>query len=237
MSNSANQWSSIRKDILSRAISIGLAVAIYGVSFGALGASSGFSIVQTQALSLLMFTGGSQFGLVSTVASGGTAGAGIAAAWLLGLRNSAYSMRMAPILQVSGPKKMLAAHLTIDESTGVALSQAAVSPTHRTRAQQLGFWATGLSVFVFWNIATFIGSATVNAIGDPRAFGLDAAIAAGLFALVWPQIKNQQTFLAAFGGALVALLLTPVLPPGIPVLAAAVVAIVIGWSWTKRGQN
>lgn len=234
MPDAPQEWKSIRKDIVSRALSIGIAVAIYGVSFGALGVSSGFSIAQTQALSLLMFTGGSQFGLVSTIASGGTAGAGIAAAWLLGLRNSAYSMRMAPILHVSGLKKMLAAQITIDESTGVALSQSEVADPHRLRAQQLGFWATGLSVFIFWNIATFIGSITVNAIGDPKAFGLDAAIAAGLFALVWPQIKDKQTFLAAFGGALIALLMTPLLPPGITVLAAAVVAVVIGWSWGKR---
>ena len=234
MSDAALEWNSIRKEIISRAISIGIAVAIYGVSFGALGASSGFSIIQTQALSLLMFTGGSQFGLVSTIASGGTAGAGIAAAWLLGLRNSAYSMRMAPILQVTGFKKMIAAQLTIDESTGVALSQSEIAEPHRSRAQQLGFWATGVSVFVFWNIATFVGSITVNAIGDPKAFGLDAAIAAGLFALVWPQIKDNQTFLAAFGGALIALLMTPIFPPGIPVLASAVVAVVIGWSWSKR---
>lgn len=233
MSESSAEWKSIRKDILSRAVSIGIAVAIYGVSFGALGVTSGFSIAQTQALSLLMFTGGSQFGLVSTIASGGTAGAGIAAAWLLGLRNSAYSMRMTPILQAQGLKRMLAAHLTIDESTGVALSQADVPEPHRLRAQQLGFWATGLCVFVFWNIATLLGSITVNALGDPKALGLDAAIAAGLFALVWPQIKDKQTFLAGFGGALIALLMTPVLPPGIPVLAAAVVAIVIGWSWGK----
>ena len=234
MSQTPVEWIAIRKDIMSRAISIGIAVAIYGVSFGALGASSGFSVAQTQALSLLMFTGGSQFGLVSTIASGGTAGAGIAAAWLLGLRNSAYSMRMTPILQARGFKKILGAHLTIDESTGVALSQADVAEPYRARAQQLGFWATGLSVFVLWNAATFLGAITVNALGDPKALGLDAAIAAGLFALVWPQIKDNQTLLAAFGGALIALVTTPVLPAGIPVLSAAVVAIVLGWSWGKR---
>lgn len=234
MSQTPAEWTVIRKAVISRAISIGIAVAIYGVSFGALGVASGFSIAQTQALSLLMFTGGSQFGLVSTIAAGGTAGAGIAAAWLLGLRNSAYSMRMAPILQAKGFKKMLAAQLTIDESTGVALSQAEVAQPHRLRAQQLGFWATGVSVFVFWNIATFIGAFTVNALGDPKALGLDAAIAAGLFALVWPQIKTKQTFLASFGGALIALVTTPVLPAGIPVLSAAVVAVIIGWSWSKR---
>ena len=181
-----------------------------------------------------MFTGASQFALVSTLAAGGTALAAVAAAFLLGLRNSAYSLRMAPLLQVSGPARLLAAHLTIDESTAMGLSQD--GQAHQGRAAKLAFWATGVSVFIFWNIATLIGAVTVSAIGDPKAFGLDAAIAAGLFALVWPQIKDRSTASVSLGGALVALVLTPVLPAGIPVLAAAMVAVIVGWSLAKQAS-
>ena len=138
---------------------------------------------------------------------------------------------MNPILGARGVKRLLASHLTIDESTAMGLAQSA--DIADGRAQRLGFWSTGLSVFVLWNCATLLGSVTVDAIGDPKAYGLDAAIAAGLFALVWPQITGKQSLTVALGGSLVALVLTPVLPPGIPVLAAAVVAIVVGWSWSK----
>ena len=225
-------WDALRSEILRKALSIGIAVSIYGVSFGALGSTTGLSIAQTQALSLLMFTGASQFALVSTIASGGTAIAAVAASWLLGTRNAAYSLRMSPVLQVTGARKLLASHLTIDESTAMGLSQD--EKLYDGNASKLAFWSTGLSVFVLWNVATFIGAITVQAIGDPKALGLDAAIAAGLFALVWPQIKDKHTLSAAMGGALIALVLTPVLPAGLPVLAAAVVAIVIGWSWSKQ---
>lgn len=223
-------WEQRRVDVVRRAISIGIAVAIYGVSFGALGVTSGFTVAQTQALSLLMFTGASQFALVSTIASGGAAASAIAAALLLGTRNAAYSLRMRPVLQASGAARLLASHLTIDESTASALAQ----PDSEPRAQRLGFWSTGLSVFVFWNAATLLGAVTATAIGDPKALGLDAAIAAGLFALVWPQIRDRQTAVVAAGGALVAVVLTPIMPPGIPVLAAGSVAVIVGWSWARR---
>lgn len=221
-------WTQQRADVVRRAVSIGIAVAIYGVSFGAMGVTSGFTVAQTQALSLLMFTGASQFALVSTVGAGGTSLAAIAAALLLGTRNAAYSLRLRSLLGVRGPARLLASHLTIDESTASAL--APDSPA----AGRLGFWSTGLSVFVFWNAATFLGAYTATAIGDPQALGLDAAIAAGLFALVWPQVKERQSLTVAWGGALLAILLTPVMPPGIPVLAAGAVAVIVGWSWRTR---
>lgn len=221
-------WAQQRAEILRRSISIGVAVAIYGVSFGAMGVTSGFSVAQTQALSLLMFTGASQFALVSTIASGGASLAAVAAALLLGTRNAAYSLRLRPLLGVTGARRMLASHLTIDESTASALAP------DTERGARLGFWSTGLSVFVFWNAATFLGAYTTTAIGDPKALGLDAAIAAGLFALVWPQIRDRQTLTVAAGGAFVAVVLTPIMPAGIPVLAAGAVAVIVGWSWRKQ---
>jgi predicted branched-subunit amino acid permease len=89
-------------------------------------------------------------------------------------------------------------------------------------------------VYLLWNLATFIGALSVSTIGDPKSFGLDAAIAAGLFALVWPQIKSRIDLSVALGGALIALALTPFVSPGIPVLAAALVSIIVGWATGKQ---
>lgn len=232
MESTAVNWLTIRKEIIGNALSIGVAVAMYGVSFGALGTTTGLTIPQTMALSLLMFTGASQFTLVSTLASGGTALTAVIASWLMGTRNAAYSMRMTPILKTRGFGRLVAVQLTIDESTAMGLAQDETS--YEGRASRLAFWATGLSVYVLWNLATFIGAISVSALGDPKTFGLDAAIAAGLFALVWPQIKSRIEILVALGGALIALTLTPFVSPGIPVLAAALVAIIMGWTTGKR---
>ena len=232
MESTATNWLTVRKEILGNALSIGVAVAMYGVSFGALGTTTGLSIPQTMALSLLMFTGASQFTLVSTLDSGGTALTAVIASWLMGTRNAAYSMRMTPILKTRGFGRLVAVQLTIDESTAMGLAQDETA--YEGRASRLAFWATGLSVYLLWNLATFVGAISVSAIGDPKAFGLDAAIAAGLFALVWPQIKSRIEITVALGGALIALTLTPFVSPGIPVLAAALVAVILGWTTGRR---
>jgi predicted branched-subunit amino acid permease len=232
MNEAALDWISARNEIVRNAASIGIAVAMYGVSFGALGTTTGLTIPQTMALSLLMFTGASQFTLVSTLASGGTALTAVVASWLMGTRNAAYSMRMTPILKAKGPGRLVAVQLTIDESTAMGLAQDEAA--FEGRASRLAFWATGLSVYLLWNLATFIGAVSVSSIGDPKSFGLDAAIAAGLFALVWPQIKSRIDLSVALGGALIALALTPFVSPGVPVLAAALVSIIVGWVTGKQ---
>jgi len=232
MESTGTNWLTVRKEIIGNALSIGVAVAMYGVSFGALGTTTGLTIPQTMALSLLMFTGASQFTLVSTLASGGTALTAVVASWLMGTRNAAYSMRMTPILKTKGPGRLVAVQLTIDESTAMGLAQD--EEAFDGRASRLAFWATGLSVYLLWNLATFIGALSVSTIGDPKSFGLDAAIAAGLFALVWPQIKSRIDLSVALGGALIALALTPFVSPGIPVLAAALVSIIVGWATGKQ---
>lgn len=225
-------WQVTRSEIIRNALSIGIAVATYGVSFGALGTTSGLTVAQTCALSILMFTGGSQFALVSTLASGGTGLSGAMAAILLGTRNTAYSMRMNPLINATGPLKFLASHLTIDESTAMGLAQNEKS--FSGRATKLAFWSTGLSVFVLWNLATLIGALAATSIGDPKTLGLDAAIGAGLFALVYPQIQNRRQLSIALGGALVALTLASFVTPGIPIISASIVAFIGGYIFTRR---
>lgn len=225
-------WEQTRSEIIRNALSIGIAVATYGISFGALGTTTGLSVAQTCALSILMFTGGSQFAVVSTLASGGTGFSAAMAAILLGTRNTAYSMRMTPIHKAKGLKKLLASHLTIDESTAMGLAQDEKS--FNGNASRLAFWSTGLSVFVLWNSATFIGAIAATSIGDPKALGLDAAIGAGLFALVYPQIKNRGQLVVALGGALVAIGLASYVTPGIPIIAASIVAFIAGYVFTNQ---
>ena len=213
------------------AVSVGLAVSAYGFSFGALGVASGLDLWQTCALSLLMFSGGSQFALIGVLASGGVAAgpAAIAGAVLLGTRNALYAIRMAPIVKAPWPKRFLAAHWTIDESTAVATAQ--TDPD----AQRAGFWWTGGIIFFGWNLTTLAGALVGDLLGDVRQYGLDAAAAAAFLGLVWPRLKQLQPIVVAVAAAVVAAVLTPWLPPGLPVLAAAVVAVVVGiTNWLGR---
>lgn len=213
-------------------IGVAIATSAYGVSFGALAVASGLDVWQTCVLSLLMFTGGSQFAFVGVVGAGGLAAvpAAIASAALLGVRNVAYSIRMAPI--VGGPlRRAAAAQFTIDESTAVALAQ------RSTRARRAGFWVTGIGIYVGWNLSTLAGALLGDVLGDVRAYGLDAAAAAAFLALLWPRLKQRQAIAVGAGAAVVAAALTPVLMPGLPVIVAASVALVVGGTnWLGRAE-
>ena len=212
--------------VISTSVGVGLATGLYGVSFGALSVAAGLDVWQTQVLSLLMFSGGSQFAFIGIIAASGLGsvaiGAAVVSAWLLGIRNGFYAVRMAPILERVGLQKLIPALLTIDESTAVATAQS------ETSDQRKGFWFTGLAVFVFWNLATLLGAFLGDAIGDPATWGLDAAAAAAFLGLIWPRLKERQALAVAALSMFVAVVLTPALPAGVPVLVAGAIAIVFG---------
>ena len=213
-----------RRQVDTMSLGVGIATGLYGISFGALSVSSGLDIWQTQLLSLLMFSGGSQFAFIGVVASGGLAAlpAAIASAWMLGLRNGFYALQMKPLLEPLTFRMPIAAQLTIDESTGVATAQSQAADTKR------GFWLTGASVFIFWNSLTFAGSLLGSAIADPSVYGLDAAAAAAFLGLLWPRLKQRQPLIVATAAAFVAVVLTPALPSGVPILLAALIALLVG---------
>lgn len=225
-------WQAERRTIAGNALGVGVATAAYAISFGAIAVTSGLTVLQTQVLSVLMFTGGSQFALVGVLAGGGGAVSAVATAVLLGARNAFYGLRLAPVLRVRGPSRLAAAQLTMDESAAMSFAQ----DEHRFdgRSARLAFWATGLCVFVLWNTGTLVGALTAEAIGDPRMFGLDAAIPAGFIALVWPRLRDRRAWGVALGASVVALALTPVLRPGVPVLLSSVVAVVAGVLTVRR---
>lgn len=211
-----------RSSIIRDGVAVGLATGAYGVSFGAVSVAAGLGVLQTCVLSLLAFTGASQFAFVGVVASGGAPLSGALTALLLGSRNTLYGLRLAPLLDWSGRRRVTAAHLLIDESTAMAVKR------DGTPAARVGFVSTGLSVFVFWNFATFVGALAGTALGDPRAYGLDAAVGGAFLALLWPRLAGTLNRVVALLAVALALGLVPVTTAGVPVLAAAGVALLVG---------
>lgn len=210
-------------------LSISVAVGLYGISFGALAVASGLSVWQACALSALMFTGGSQFAFIGVIAGGGTPAAAWVAATLLGVRNAVYGIQLKALLQPRTPMIPVMAHLTIDESTATASAQA----DHDERVR--GFWTAGIGVFVLWNLFTLIGALAGDALGDPKAWGLDGAAAAAFLGLLWPRLQGRDPVAIAVLAAAATLIATPWLPPGIPVLVAAAVAAL--WWWARRPEQ
>jgi predicted branched-subunit amino acid permease len=219
----------VNRTTASASFSVSFTVGLYGIAFGAAGIAAGFSLLQTCLLSLLTFSGASQFAVVGVLGSGGTAISGIATASLLGIRNSLYGLRLSPILKLRGWKKVVGAQVTIDESTGVALGQSDLGE----ESMRHGFWLTGLGVYLFWNLFTLAGALGAQAMGNPAAWGLDAAVPAAFLGLVWPRLLgNFERFLAA-SAMFLALALTPFVAAGLPIIATALLAIAFGWKARK----
>ena len=207
-----------RRDVLRQSWSVGWRPEPWGEFSGALSVAAGLDVLQTQALSTLMFTGGSQFAFVGIIAAGG-----LAAARCHRDRRAARSAQRSLCdperpSGVRGLRRVAAAQLTIDESTAVGIAQP------EPAAQRLGFWHTGIAVFLFWNLATLAGSLLGNALGDPRRWGLDAAAAAAFCALLWPRLRGRDPIATAVLAIFIALLSAPFVPAGVPVILSAVAA-------------
>jgi predicted branched-subunit amino acid permease len=201
-------------------LGVGFAVGLSGVAFGAAAVAAGLSVAQTCALSLVAFSGASQFALVGVVAGGGNLVAGALGAVLLGGRNTLYGLRLAETLGVRGWRRPLTAHVVIDETTAVATAQ------DGRRAARAGFLATGISIFTVWNLMTLVGALGASRMGDPDTYGLDVVGPAAFLALLWPRLRTGGAERrVAVLAALLALATTPLLPPGIPVMLAAVAAL------------
>ncbi len=210
---------SVKRDSLS----LSLAVGAYGTAFGAASVSAHFTVLQSCLLSLLTFSGASQFAVIGVLGVGGSALSGIATATLLGTRNTLYGIRMAPILRLQGVKRVIAAHLTIDESTAIATAQKDEVDARK------GFWLTGIGIFIFWNFFTLLGALGAKAIGNPAAWGLDAAVPAAFIGLVWPRLVDRKSRLLAAAAAILSLALVPFTPAGVPIITTALLAVAFGW--------
>ena len=204
------------------ALGIGIATGAYALSFGAISTAAGLSLLQTCALSLLMFTGASQFALVGVVGAGGSVWAGAATAALLGSRNALYGARLSSLLDRRAWRRALAAHFVIDETTAMAIARESVPES------RLAFWATGLSVFTLWNLGTLIGALATHALPDPKVLGFDAAPPAAFLALLAPRLRAREPIAIALGAGVVALVFLPFVPAGVPLLVVAVLIAVLG---------
>ncbi|MFJ4819097.1 AzlC family ABC transporter permease [Streptomyces sp. NPDC088801] len=217
--------------VVRDALGVGVAVGLSGFAFGVTSAGSGLTLLQTCALSLLVFTGASQFALVGALAAGGGPFTAAAGAFFLGARNAFYGLRLSQLLALPRAVRPFAAQWVIDETAAVALAQ----PTRR--AARLGFVVTGLTLYLLWNLTTLLGALGAEAIGDTDAWGLDAAGPAVFLALLAPMLKTATERAAAGLAVLLGLGLLPVLPAGVPVLLAALAAPAVLWADGRRRRQ
>jgi predicted branched-subunit amino acid permease len=214
--NMKSLWRTTESALLRDVALICLADALVGAAFGATSVAGGLPWWVPVAMSLLIFAGGSQFAAVSVVLAGGSPLAAVAAGAVLNTRLLPYGLAVADVVgPADGPSggpsggrwwtRLVGAHVVTDESVAFALRQA--DPAGRRAA----FWTCGVALFAAWNVAVILGVLAGSAIKNTNAFGLDAT----------------------FPAVLIALALTPVLPAGLPVLAA-LGGLATGWRPHRR---
>lgn len=209
------------------AAAIGLAVGVFGVAFGVFAVATGLSVAQAMAMSVLVFTGASQFAAVGVIDAGGTATAAVGSAVLLAARNGLYGLTLHRTVTGGPLRRLLGAQLVIDESAAMATAQA--DPDRARRA----FWLTGLAVYVSWNAGTAVGALAGTAIGDPEALGLDAAFPAGFVALMAPHLRRRPGLVAALAGGAIAVVAIPLVPAGAPILLASLGVVPAYLVWQR----
>lgn len=214
-----------RRRVIADALSLGLSVGLYGAAFGAAGAAAGLTVAQCCVLSLVAFTGASQFAVIGVLGTGGSPVAALAGGWLLGARNTLYGLQLARQLRWTGPRRLLAAHGVIDETAAITLAQ-----PDRSRAR-LAFAVTFVTLYAVWNLTTLAGALAVSGLGPTARAALDGMVPAAFLALLWPRLRMGWTERwVALGGAGLALATTPFAPPGVPVLLA-VLAVLAARPW------
>jgi predicted branched-subunit amino acid permease len=217
-----------RTGVIRDALGIGIASGAYALSFGAIATTAGLSLIQTVSLSVLMFTGASQFALVGVLGAGGSVWAGAATAALLGSRNALYGLRLSGLLNARGVRRFVAAHFVIDETTAMAIAR------EDERDARFAFWATGVAIFTLWNLGTLIGALATHALSNPKVLGLDAAPPAAFLALLAPRLRSREPIAIALAAGVVALVVLPFVPAGIPLLIVAALVALLGLRPVKK---
>lgn len=213
-----------KRDLLRSGISIGASTMPFAVAFGVACAQAGMAWWEAVGFSVIVFAGSAQFAAVGVLTDGGTIGSAIAAGGLLNIRFLAFGLLLAPALTGPWWWRALTSQLMIDESTAVAVT------SDDPRLRRYGYLAGGLSVFVLWNIATVVGAVVVGSAGDlVQRWGLDATIPAAFLALMWPRLRDSEQRRAIAAGLVVAAVLVPIAPPGIPIIAAGLGVLAGAW--------
>lgn len=200
---------------------------LLSMSFGIFARDAGFSAVAVVVMSAIVFAGSAQFAAVTILASGGTAGAAVAAAALMNSRFLPMGIAIEPSMPGRAPWRAAQGQAIVDASWAMA------NRGDGTFDRWFLFGSTAPQ-YVSWVAGGLLGALGGDVFGDTSRLGLDAIYPTFFLALVIAEVKDRTTLAVAVAGGLVALALVQVAPAGVPVLAASLVAL---WGLRRRPED
>ena len=205
------------RDGLRAGLPVALAGSVLAMSFGVLAGDVGMPAWTAILMSVIVFAGSAQIAALGIIGAGGTLGAALGAAALMNSRFLPMGVAFAPSLP-GGPLKRAAQGQTV-----VDVSLVIAEDGKGGFDRNLLFGST-LAQYVGWVTGTIVGVLAGPVLGDPKALGLDAIFPAFFLALLLGELKTARARGVALAGGLIALVLIPVAPAGVPVLAASAAA-------------
>lgn len=202
-----------------------LGVVPFGLAYAVTARDAGLSIVETQALSLLVFAGSAQVSAAGLFATGAGALSIVLTTLLLNVRHVLYGVSLTRSIPLTRSQVPVAAYFLTDEAFGVTTAAGG-----RTFRFLLG---TELSLFVTWNLATLVGALSAAAIPDPQRLGVDVVFPLAFLALLVPLVRGRIELVVALVSGVLAWLLAQRLPGGLPILVTGVVGSLLG-AWATR---
>jgi 4-azaleucine resistance transporter AzlC len=168
-------------------------------------------------MSAIVFAGSAQFAALAVIAAGGGAVAAIVAGALLNLRFVPMGIAIAPWLRERALGRAVRAQAIVDASWAMAhMGEGRYDPDFL-----LGATAPQ---YPSWVLGTILGVIVGPAL-DAKALGLDAILPAFFFGLLMAELRKPKGKLVAALGAVTAAVLTPITPPGIPIVVASLAAL------------
>ena len=197
-----------------------LGVIPFALVYAVLARDAGLSLVETQALSTLVFAGSAQVSAVGLFGGGAAALEIVSTTFLLNVRHVLYGLSLGRRIQLSRRQRPAAAYFLTDEAFGVVAASG-----ERTFAFLLG---AELSLFAMWNAATFCGAVAGSAIADPAELGIDLVFPLAFIALLVPLVRTRVELLVAVASGVIAYVAARGLPGGLPILLSGVVGSLVG---------
>ena len=192
---------------------------LLSASFGVLAREAGMPAIAAVVMSAIVFAGSAQFASLSIIAAGGGVGAAVLAGTLMNSRFLPMGVALAPSLPGNAAERAVQGQPLVDASWALA------NRGDGTFDRWMMF-GSSLSQYVTWTTGTVVGVLLGGALPDAHSLGLDAIFPAFFLALLIGELKDGRSRGVALAGALVALSLVPIAPPGIPILVASLVALV-----------
>jgi len=216
----------------TEALPLAIAIAAYGLSYGVLATQANFSLIDTVAMSLLVFSGSIQMVAVAMLSTDASLASIFSTSILLNLRNLLYGAALTEGLSTANKWRWLLAFGVSDEPFVLGISR-----FKKYGPDPLYFGIVTGTFYVAWALSSLAGALIGNQI-DPQKWGLDLAFPITFTALLIPSLKEKPVIATALTAVVIAFGLEYFVPGNeFTIIITGVFSPLMGLYLMRRSQS